>query len=247
MGDSRHCPECGLATWLSLSGNDGLEQSNPRWLRRLALGCGVLAGAQLAGLGALLGMVGIGRLDDTFVVLMLLGCGLYLGICSAGLLLVAGNERRYPDRAGSYRAMVLIGAVVCMLAGGLLGLRATRPIVRGDWLREAPHWWMWTQLGTAIGAAALWAYLGHLSRRAGSRLLRKVSGAMMVLGLIIALSAIPCMRAVVFPEVIRGVQYLPWIYLPATAWMLGVWTVAFAKAARSAGRTWAAESAAGAE
>ena len=50
--DSIHCPECGLAVWLSLNNNDTLENSNPDWLRRsaLALDCHrqPLAGADVA-------------------------------------------------------------------------------------------------------------------------------------------------------------------------------------------------------
>src|SRR5438094_695373 len=51
--DSNHCPECGLATWLSLNQNDTLEMSNPEWLRRMAFGLIVMAASGLVALAAL--------------------------------------------------------------------------------------------------------------------------------------------------------------------------------------------------
>jgi len=50
--DARHCPECGLAVWLSLGGNDALEWSNPPWLGRLSMVCGMLVLIQMAGMAA---------------------------------------------------------------------------------------------------------------------------------------------------------------------------------------------------
>lgn len=50
--DSLHCPECGLAVWLSLNQNDTLDNSNPDWLRRTAFACWILAAACLVWLVA---------------------------------------------------------------------------------------------------------------------------------------------------------------------------------------------------
>src|SRR5215471_416587 len=43
IAGAKNCPECGLAVRISLAGNSGLEWSNPRWQRVVALGFGVLA------------------------------------------------------------------------------------------------------------------------------------------------------------------------------------------------------------
>jgi len=50
--DSVHCPECGLSVWLSLNNNDALENSNPDWLRRMALALCLMAAASLLSLAA---------------------------------------------------------------------------------------------------------------------------------------------------------------------------------------------------
>src|SRR4051812_9744933 len=51
--DSMHCPECGLSVWLSLNPNDTLENSNPAWLRGMAVALLVFAAAGLLALAAL--------------------------------------------------------------------------------------------------------------------------------------------------------------------------------------------------
>ncbi len=43
IAGAKNCPECGLAVRISLAGNSGLEWSNPRWQRAVALAMGVLA------------------------------------------------------------------------------------------------------------------------------------------------------------------------------------------------------------
>ena len=52
--DSPHCPECGLAVWLSLNPNDALDISNPEWLRRGAVALRVMAAACLLAVAALI-------------------------------------------------------------------------------------------------------------------------------------------------------------------------------------------------
>src|SRR3954451_3565540 len=43
IAGAKNCPECGLAVRVSLSGNSGLEWSNPRWQRFRALAFAILA------------------------------------------------------------------------------------------------------------------------------------------------------------------------------------------------------------
>ena len=49
LDDRRPCPECGLLAGFSRVGGERLDENRPRWLRRLAGGCGLLAGAMLLG------------------------------------------------------------------------------------------------------------------------------------------------------------------------------------------------------
>src|SRR4051812_49180699 len=58
-GDSRNCPECGLAVRISFHASDALEWSNPAWVRRLACATALLALAN-AGVLASLAITAIG-------------------------------------------------------------------------------------------------------------------------------------------------------------------------------------------
>src|SRR2546423_10274071 len=108
--ESTHCPECGLSVWLSLNQNDTLEWSRPEWLRRMAMGLWVMAGAQGLGLipyvllamamfgAATSGAQWFGWLSAADVI-----AAVYLLAYHAGLFLVTWTEMRYPDRLKAWR------------------------------------------------------------------------------------------------------------------------------------------------
>lgn len=262
--DSTHCPECGLSVWLSLNQNDTLEMSNPEWLRRMAWGLLVLAMASVlataacapASVHAFRTMQYRNRLmqifresdhDDQKQVIAaylavprpnpspLLVRGiqfagsaalvLYLG----GLLMATSNENRYPDRLKTMRVTARVLCALAALALALLFQQMPHPSRLGsasvDWLLRL----------VAIGTGLLtWGYLGRLARRMPHKVLVRVCGGMM-LALLVSL----------FYSFIRSSDWLPdfipLIYLPASAGVF-VWiAILLRRAAREANRHWGME------
>ncbi len=245
--DSRNCPECGLAIWLSLSGNDDLEMSSPTWLRRLAWGTLVLAAANAGlGVGLAAGLVVrslAGRLMPmSYASLTATGLALYLAASGAGLLLLAGDERRYPERTRTLRRIVVAAAVGSLaLSAWLITWRA------GQFLRP-PNFLILTVLFAQ--AAAGWAYLADVARRgAGRRVVRLLRGLLLAMGVAFA--------ATIF----RGsfwlylMMIMPWsrhtiawtafflIYPPVAAGTLLYLALALRRAAVASEKNWAKESA----
>src|SRR3954469_19121949 len=113
--DARNCPECGLSVWVSLNQNDSLDWSRPDWLRQIAVGAFVMAGAQLLGMWMAVLMVMPrlwGWLASAWVV------AAYLLSLGVGMVLLGLPEKRYPDRLKGYRWFVVVAGSV----GGIFGL-----------------------------------------------------------------------------------------------------------------------------
>jgi hypothetical protein len=264
--DSTHCPECGLSVWLSLNQNDTLEMSNPEWLRRMAWGLIILAAASVlataafapASVQAFRTMQYRNRLmqvfresdrDDPKQLIAayqaiprpnpnpLLMRGIQfagaaaLVVYLAGLLMATSNENRYPDRL---RAMRLSARALCAAAALALFLMF-RQMLLPTWRGSGFVDWMVRLV--AIGTGLLtWGYLGRLARRMPHKMLLRVCGAMM-LALLFSL----------FYSFLRNSDWLPdfipLIYLPASAGVF-VWVaVLLRRAAREADRNWGIETA----
>ncbi len=132
IAGSKNCPECGLAVRVSLSGNTGLEWTNPRWQRFLAFGVSVLVlGLFCKALGSAghwifyFDVKGWDPLSECAFKL----CYRFSAICSEAapllcgmaLCLMAKGERRYPDPSlGARRIMAGTGVAVLLL--GLVNL-----------------------------------------------------------------------------------------------------------------------------
>jgi hypothetical protein len=181
---ARNCPECGLAVRISLSENTGLEWTNPRWQRFMAMGLGVLA------LGMVLrllryaanwliygDMAGYFKLGATAIRGML-WLWIYAReaspiICGLALCMLAKRELRCPDRSRVARRLTLgVGTLVVTL--GLL-----------DALTRLMNWWSpavrllyraingpWVPLAISILVCS-WTL--DIGRRGRSRRLRQMS------------------------------------------------------------------------
>jgi len=263
--DSTHCPECGLSVWLSLNQNDTLEMSNPEWLRRMAWGLLILAVASMLATAAYVPATSqafrqmqyrqrvhqvLREFDSDdeqgSMVKKLLSIphpqsnqnvmhfcaglgGFALVVYQVGLIILTSNEQRYPDRL---KAMRVTARVLCALAALALALmfqqmlhpsRLGSPFV--DWMLRL----------VAVGTGLLtWGYLGRLARRMPHKVMLRVCGGMM-LALLFSL----------FYSFIRNSDWLPdfipLIYLPASAGAF-VWiSILLRRAAREADRHWREE------
>jgi hypothetical protein len=209
--DARVCPECGLSVWLTLSGNDDLEMSNPEWLARLALGSLALAAAHgvlLMGVIALHAWLLIANEDsllryDPLSAAPFVG-GAYLALCGAGLILLGGDEGRIPERArGLRRATQLVGAVA---------------LASGAWF-VAPYHRLHTPMFLVLLAATVpavigWAYLQQLARRIPSRRIELFAQYLWIA------------VAVTFASVVfRGTHWAMWVVYEPWSKFVVVWTL----------------------
>src|SRR3954451_20694689 len=116
--DARNCPECGLSVWVSLNQNDSLDWSRPDWLRGIALGAFIMAGAEALGL-LMAGLVVMpwmwGWHASAWVV------AVYLIALGAGMVLLGAPEKRYPDKLKGYRWFVVGSGIVGALFGVMMG------------------------------------------------------------------------------------------------------------------------------
>jgi hypothetical protein len=146
LEEARHCPECGLAVWLSLNGNDSLEFSNPLWLRRQSLACGLLALAQsvasltwsaffAAWLFAPPDRLEFYLSPKWFYVAQ----DAYLLLFAIPLFMLETHERRYPDTLKVLRRTLLVFGVLGLALGA---------------------WMLWSDLGepTEPARAAVFQY-----------------------------------------------------------------------------------------
>jgi hypothetical protein len=177
IADARHCPECGLSVWLSLSGNDDLEMSNPAWVSRLTLAAAAMALAHgiLFGEAAWLLLLPFHRIAP--------GWGMWYGlplmlaslliVSGTGLLIFAIAEGRYPERARGFRtAAKVVGGLSLGIAGLLVFLRA-----RGIYPIESLYWVF--MFAHAPGIVA-WAYVRHVAQRIPSRRIRQIARVLVI-------------------------------------------------------------------
>jgi hypothetical protein len=164
--DARACPECGLAVWLTLSGNDDLDLSNPEWLNRLALGSLTLAATHAALFAAVVALQAWLLITENNGIVFLnwmryIGFvgGVYFLACGGGLLLLGGVEGRYPERSRGPRRWTIIAGWASIAAGAWFAAPFDR--------FSTPRF---VVLLLAVGQGiAGWMYLAALSRRIPSR------------------------------------------------------------------------------
>jgi hypothetical protein len=263
LGDATHCPECGLSVWLSLNQNDNLDMSNPDWLRRMAVGLWLMA------IGSLLGLAGyvpqvlhqvahfnwtmeqdrLEELDPEGYVpsgpppqmtpgtqrLVAATGWVYLATYFPGLLLATWQERRYPDRLASWRigAWASAGVAALVLLYGLVSL--TR--------------WQWSaggfgfRLVVVAGALVTWGYLRRIAKRMPNGPLARFCGWMMLLPALSLLKVFPFCGAFLIYRLSGLFDFLPIIYLPVAAGVMGWMAVQVWKAAAAAEKNWGAETA----
>lgn len=164
--DARVCPECGLAVWLSLSGNDDLELSNPQWLRRVATAMLVLAAAHAILFAGVIAFHAwrmitadpwLGVYENWHVIGYV--CAGYLGACGAGLMLLGGEEGRVPERARALRRAAS--------AAGIVGLALAACVAAPVYAFHIPIFI--GLLVAAFQAVFTWCYAQELARRIPSR------------------------------------------------------------------------------
>lgn len=187
IAGARNCPECGLAVRVSLSGNLGLEWSNPRWQRFVALGFSVLAcGMVCRGLSFAVGWVVYWAYEEDYqwgdgILRFLERIDSYSGeadllVCGLALCILAKGERRYPDRSRALRAINL-GAGMLLFVLGLLNVLMRHALW---WLLPSrSRYLIWHVLNVPwiplVITVSVCAYALHLGKRSGSRLLRRLS------------------------------------------------------------------------
>ena len=229
--DVRHCPECGLAVWVSLSGNSALEWSNPRWLGPLGPICAGIALLTLAAMGAY-AAARFSPKSQTLIQQMITGFFLMI---DAGLTwILTANEKRYPDRLKTYRIVTRILAVAAVTLGAWI-VFAGLTEHNDDPLRFPPR-----LLALALSIATF-AYLRQLARRMNSLLLSRLTGYLLLFpaGLTLVTWVILIYFLGRFIPVLVG--FLPVIYLPATAILLSWYAVEFWRSAAAAQANWAKE------
>jgi hypothetical protein len=268
--DSKHCPECGLSIWLSLNSNDTLDWSNPAWLRRVALATWVLAAAQVVGIGAyaLMCLDGyqhmqamrsmfakmMGATDPTTMPsygmypfhLALLGAAtrvaaaIYLLIYNGALLLLAGDEGRYPDKWSAFRWACRITAGIGLLAGLIVLVGGGRGGGGGNGGEMIASIFRLSLLASAV---ATFAYLRKLAQRIPHSTLTRLCAIILLAPLVSFVKSVPLLGWWLAMEVLDILDYLPLLYLPVTAVLLVWFGLLLRRCAQSAAEGWAKETA----
>ena len=254
--DSRHCPECGLSVWLSLSEGDALERSNPAWLRRLALAAWVLAGAQAIGLGAwlLAGVFGLlpslsfsfsfSRIPFTMRLLLVAA---QIIAAHIGMILLAGHENRYPDRLKVSRRWLVTLGWAGLPVGALLASMSVGALFVRSWYWLLYTLWGWGALLVLLGGVvATLNHLRHLARRAPSPRAGRACLWLMIFPAVLAWPALPCVGPQLFYASRSFIRIIPWIYLPATLALYAWFALMLRRNAALAEREWSTETAPGA-
>ncbi len=187
IAGARNCPECGLAIRISLSGNRGLEWSNPRWQRFLALACCVLVlGLFCRILGWAADWLIYGADEDYYELestiywalwrLSTVTAETHLIICGLAFCLLTKGEKRYPDESRAVRAVVLSGGVLVFALGLVNAFMEP-----GVWISLTP--WQryllsrvlygpWIPVTMSVFGSA---FALSMAKRASSRLLTRLS------------------------------------------------------------------------
>ena len=244
--DSTHCPECGLSIWLSLNSNDALDWSHPEWLRRMSAAAWIMAVAQLIGLAA---VVLLWREHPAAVQFPMAGSQIALpmvippppphfrftGLCAGGyllmynaaLLLLAVDEGRYPDKWRSYRWAGRITAGAGILIGSYLVLSASNEFL--------------FRVSLLASAVATFAYLRKLAARIPNSLLVRICSIVLFVPVLSLLKTVPILWYFAAIQFLGILEYLPWIYLPASVVLFGWFAVLFRRSAISAAEGWLKE------
>jgi hypothetical protein len=246
LTDSTHCPECGLSIWMSLNGNDSLDWSKSTWLRRMALGALIMAMAQLIGISAY-GLIWQERpprpiypQDENGLVIgpaMLppakphrvatdVAAAAYCFLYNVGLLLLAGDEGRYPDKWKNYRwAGRAAGG-----AGLLIGLYTL--------IARSPGLFTISMFASNI---ATFAYLRKMAQRIPHQLLTRICGIVLLAPLLSLMKALPIFWIFAAFQVFGVLEYVPWVYLPVSIGLLGWFAVLFRSCSGHAEEAWRKE------
>lgn len=253
--DALHCPECGLSVWRSLNQNDALEWSNPPWLAKLAVACTVLAVVQVVGVVAY-------ALSDVSVLMILrhvpglvhwwirlyrfspLIAAVYQVALAAGLVLLAAEEGRHPDKWKAYRWACRIVAGLCVLATAISLINGATPLVRPG---RGLFWYagqVVLRVSIIAGVLAAFAYLRKLAQRIPNGRVARWCGWLLLAPLLSLVKAVPIV-ALWFAFDLFGVLFacLPLIYLPVSAGMLVWFARELRKASVAAQKGWASETA----
>jgi hypothetical protein len=247
--EATHCPECGLSVWLSLNSNDSLDWSRPEWLRRMSMGLLLMAAAQIVGLAPysmlvilqFAGAAGGKAFGNIAVWLLTGGAGMlgaiYLVAYHVGLLLLTHPERRYPDRLRGWRIGSWVVSGIAALTA--LGLLATS--------FNPDNFFLWhTPLNVLLLASGIVTLgcLRQLAKRIPNSTLARICAWIMLLPLISFLKAFPFFGLYLMFWFRWLVDFLPVIYLPASAVLFVAFANLFRRAASSSEKSWAAETAA---
>lgn len=271
--DSTHCPECGLSVWMSLNQNDSLEWSSAAWLCRMVRGLWLMSGAQVAAMGAYAlylmevvpmmqyrhqveqarmaaamsgdpavyaaAMSAIGRpplpnyvFERTAIIL----AAAYLVLYHIGLLLLVWNEKRYPDRLASLRSFAWI---IC-------GAAALMSLAMAVWAVSPDTFWIigvGLKIVVLAGGIVTWAFLRRLAKRIPNATLSKICAWLMLVPAISFLKVFPFVSFFLISYLWWLIDFLPLIYIPLSAFLLIWFSILFSKAAISAEKSWASETA----
>jgi len=236
--DSRNCPECGLAVWLSLGNNDALDWSNPVWLKRLSILCCGMAALQFVTIWVFAGIALLPALEDPLV--QTLATGISLALYHAALYFVAENEKRHPDLLKPYRV-----ALRCLAVGGAaLGVGTVYYGVVVDPENPLPGAYNLLAMVLAlVSSIVTFAYLRKLARRLhGTRLVRLTRYLLMLPVLTGLLMVMMCIF-----NLLDFTDYLfigaSWAYLAGATILMTWYAAALGKAAKAARVNWATETA----
>lgn len=253
--ESTHCPECGLSVWRSLNANDELDWSNPLWLSKLVHACRLLAVTQLVGLAAY-------AFSNVVYALSILGATTVLAIwkhvvgflpfittgyevgLAMGLILLAAEERRYPDKWKGFKWG-------CRIVGGLSALLALctffaagTAIVRPRIVFVSTFLHYSLTFAIIAGVLAAFAYLRKLAQRVPNSRVAKFCGWILLGPAISLLKTVPIFAVYIAYDLFGWLfLLLPLIYLPITAGLLLWFAHAFKRAARASQKGWEAETA----
>ena len=240
LGDATHCPECGLSVWVSLNQNDSLDWSRPEWLGRMVMGLWLMAAAQVIGMAPyLLAVVMAFAQSPGARMLGLLRaanlCALvYLIVYHLGLVWLTWPERRYPDRLKGWR----IGSWAACGLAALVALVLVVAMTQTDVTFASGL----NVVLLASGIVTL-GYLRQLAKRIPNSTLAKICAWLMLLPLLSFLKVFPFVGVWLLYQMLSLGEFLPILYLPASA-VLFVWfSIILRRAAPEAEMHWAAETA----
>lgn len=239
--ESARCPECGLPMFISACGIDALHMSNPAWLRRMRLGLVLMIAGQVISLAEQASHERLWRMfyetGNTFTMAAAtIASPLNLALWGASLLLLAGPERRYPEKDRACRLFAFITSILSLLLAALL--ISVLAAVFGHSLTYLSYSLLNRVQDpvSAVASIAAWLYLRRLAARIPSRRLMTISAVVAILvGLWLlgfGQSTLDPHRQVLINRIlVAGYSVLSIILLGCFAWLLTA-------SAREAAATW---------